>query len=213
VRLYLSSFRLGDHPEYFVSLLRTTAPGVVVANAVDGAPEEARASMVAAEIMALTDLGLEARELDLRDHVGRPDAVRAALAEVGFVWVRGGNTFVLREAMRRARLEGVLREALAKDALVYAGYSAGACVLAPSLRGLERCDPVAEVEQLSATPATFDGLGVLDHAIVPHLATPSHPECAVLTGVAERYDAEGIAYLGLRDGQALVVDGKHRCVV
>ena len=55
-------------------------------------------------------------------------------------WLRGGNTFMLRYALYRCGADAMLRELLAADALVYAGYSAGACVLSPSLRRLELVD-------------------------------------------------------------------------
>ena len=53
----------------------------------------------------------------------------------------------------------------------------------------------------------FDGLSILDRPFVPHLGSPEHPESEALTRVAAAYDQVGKAYWGLRDGQALVVDG------
>ena len=46
--------------------------------------------------------------------------------------------FMLRYALYRSGADAVFRELLAADALVYAGYSAGPCVLSPSLRGRRR---------------------------------------------------------------------------
>ena len=43
MRLFLSSYRLGDHPERLTALLRTGRPAAVVANAVDELPARARA--------------------------------------------------------------------------------------------------------------------------------------------------------------------------
>jgi dipeptidase E len=54
----------------------------------------------------------------------------------------------------------------------------------------------------------WEGLAVLDHAIVPHVDSPDHPESAACTRVAERYRVEGVPYVALRDGQVLVVDGE-----
>ena len=54
-------------------------------------------------------------------------------------------------------------ELIRTERLVYAGYSAGPCVLAPSLRGLELCDDAGAVDG----EVIWDGLGVLDHAIAP----------------------------------------------
>ncbi len=101
----------------------------------------------------------------------------------------------------------MLTDLLARDARVYGGYSAGGCVLAPSLRGLELCDEPDDVPATYGVPARFDGLGLLDRPFVPHLDSPDHPETELVAKVAARYRAEGVEFHALRDGQVLVVDG------
>jgi dipeptidase E len=207
VRLYLSSFRIGNHPDRLIELARGGQRLAVIGNARDGWPTADRSKSVSAERQALHDLGFIAEEIDLRDFVGRGQALREELADVAMVWVPGGNVFVLRQAIWRADADAVIRALVQADMLAYAGYSAGACVLAPSLAGLERCDDPREVRRLYGEEARTDGLGVLDRAVVPHLATPTHPESAVLEQVAAAYRREGVPYLGLRDGQVFLVDG------
>ncbi|MEU0300276.1 Type 1 glutamine amidotransferase-like domain-containing protein [Streptomyces sp. NPDC006175] len=212
MRMYLSSFRTGDHPEQLLALLRRgPASGVavaVMANAVDALPAGERGAAVEREFGALSGLGLRPAELDLRAFFGRPaEQVAAALARYPLVWVRGGNVFVLRQAMARSGADRALVSLLRQDALVYGGYSAGACVLAPGLRGLEACDPPEAVATAYGDEARWDGLALLDHAVVPHIDSPGHPETEILGTVADRYRAEGVPHLTLRDGQALVVDG------
>ncbi|MGW7071099.1 Type 1 glutamine amidotransferase-like domain-containing protein [Streptomyces sp. NPDC054855] len=211
MRMYLSSFRLGDHPEQLLGLL--SGAGVrpeiaVIANAVDQQPADARKAGVEREIAALASLGLRPSELDLRDFFDRPaDEVEAALSRFPALWVRGGNAFMLRYALARSGADAVVTTLLERDALVYAGYSAGACVLAPSLRGLDACDDPTVVPETYGAPAVWDGLGVLDHAVVPHVDSPGHPETQACDAVAANYRADGVAHRTLRDGQALVVDG------
>ena len=69
MRLYLSSFRMGDHPEYLTAVVggdrRRT---VVIANAMDDAPESLRRPGVERELAALGELGFGAAELDLHDY-------------------------------------------------------------------------------------------------------------------------------------------------
>lgn len=213
VRLYLSSFRLGDHPEHLLRLAGDGAQVAVVANSVDGAPADIRREGVERELADLTGLGLRPHELDLRELSG-PDAVQAALEGVDAVWVRGGNTFVLRVELARSGADAVLAEAVRRDALVYAGYSAGGCVLAPSLRGLELVDPVEDVGRVRpGACVVWEGLGVLDRAFVPHWSSPGHPETEMIDDVVARYDADATPYWKLSDGQALVVDGDSATVV
>jgi dipeptidase E len=202
MRLYLSSFRLGDHPERLVAMVEPPYRTAVVCNAIDAEPAGLRAEKVADELGWLRDLGLDPVEVDLRtDDPGGLVAYQA-------VWVRGGNVFVLRDVLRRSGADRVLTELIRSDAIAYAGYSAGVCVLARSLRGLEICDDVSVV----ADPV-WDGLGILDHAVVPHLDSPGHPETELVERVAALYETIDVPYQPLTDGQALVIHGDSRELV
>lgn len=207
MRLYLSSFRMGSCPERLVELTHGGSRAAVIANAMDSAPADVRHEAVQLELRGLSDLGLAAEEIDLRDA-----GVGDVLAQYDVLWFRGGNTFVLRAALARDGTDAVLRRLLDEDRLVHAGYSAGVCVLAPSLRGLEAVDPPGDVMATYGEPPIWDGLGVLDHAVVPHVDSPLHQESEACTAVAERYRAEGVPHVALRDGQVLVVDGEERAL-
>lgn len=204
MRLYLSSFRIGGCPDRLVALAAGGRRAAVVANAMDPAPADVRHSAVELEVGALSALGFVVDEVDLRDAGAADD-----LAAYDVVWARGGNTFALRAALARSGADEAVRRLLAEDRLVYAGYSAGACVLAPSLRGLEAVDPPEAVAETygDEVAVVWEGLGVLDHAVVPHVDSPGHVESEACTTVAERYRAEGVPHVALRDGQVLVVDG------
>jgi dipeptidase E len=203
VRLYLSSYRLGDHSEVLSGMVRGDRRGWVISNALDAGSAERREDDTRRQIAELAELGLTAVDFDLRLY--RPDTIAEAFGEPDFVWVRGGNVFVLRAALARSGADALITAALHRDAFVYAGFSAGACVLAPSLEGLELCDPVEDCERLyGSVPGC--GLGVLDRAVVPHLETPHHPESAVLEEVARRYRETDLPYWGLRDGDVLVCE-------
>jgi dipeptidase E len=204
MKLYLSSFRLGDHPERLMALLPPAGRVAVICNSLDAEDPAVRREKVQAEITWLNELGLRPAELDLRDVTG--EDLRARLTSYDGVWVRGGNVFVLRAAMALSGADKILPDLIRDEQLVYAGYSAGPCVLAPSLRGLELCDEAEAVDG----EIIWDGLGLLDHAIVPHLDSPGHPETERLEKVAELYERTGVPHLKLRDGQALVINGPHR---
>jgi dipeptidase E len=204
MKLYLSSFRLGDHPERLMALLPPAGRVAVICNSLDAEDPAVRREKVQAEITWLNELGLRPAELDLRDVTG--EDLRARLTSYDGVWVRGGNVFVLRAAMALSGADKILPDLIRDEQLVYAGYSAGPCVLAPSLRGLELCDEAEAVDG----EIIWDGLGLLDHAILPHLDSPGHPETELLEKVAELYERTGVPHLKLRDGQALVINGPHR---
>jgi dipeptidase E len=214
VRLYLSSFRMGDHPEHLVALVgRDGRRNLVIANAMDDAPPGVRRASVEQELAALADLGLDAAELDLRGYFSHRQRLRQDLAGVPMAWLRGGNTFMLRYALYQSGADTVFRELLAANALVYAGYSAGACVLSPSLRGLELVDDADAVTRAYGAQPLWDGLALLHEAFVPHYRSPGHPETAAIERVVTRYRAEGIAYRTLHDGQALLVNGPETKII
>jgi len=214
LRLYLSSFRMGDHPEHLVALAGADdRRRVVIANAMDDAPPEVRRTGVELELAALAGLGLDAAELDLRDYFGQPQRLREDLAGISLAWLRGGNVFMLRYAMHRSGADTAFQELLAADALVYAGYSAGPCALSPTLRGLELVDDAGAVTRIYGSPPVWDGLAVLGQMFVPHYRTPGHPETTAMDRVVAHYQAEGVAYRTLHDGQAMIVNGADTRIV
>jgi dipeptidase E len=210
--LYLSSFRMGDHPEELVSLVEPGRQAAVIANAMDDEPEEDRDAGVRRELDALAQLGIEAREVDLRTYFGRSEPLARDLRTCGLVWLRGGNVFMLRYGLAASGADSVLTALLHEDALVYGGYSAGPCVLGPTLRGFEGVDDADAVRSTYGEEAVWDGLGVLDYVIVPHVDSPDHPETERCGAIADRYRAEGVPHRTLRDGQAIVVNGSEERV-
>ena len=214
MRLYLSSFRMGDHPEHLVALVGAGGRrAVVIANAMDDAPADVRRGGVQRELAALTDLGFDPVELDLRDYFGQERRLRRDLAGVALAWLRGGNVFMLRFALFRSAGDVVFGDLLAADALVYAGYSAGGCVLSSTLRGLELVDDAGAVMRIYGSQPVWDGLALLNEAFLPHYQSPGHPETAAIDIVAARYQAAGVGYRPLRDGQALLINGADTEVV
>ena len=207
MRLYLSSFRMGHCPERLLDLTRGQTSAAVIANATDAYPPENRSAGVARELDDLTELGFRAEELDLRDYFdGQP--IDAELRRHDLVWVRGGDVFTLRHSLQRSGADLALSDVLANDAIAYGGYSAGVCVLGPTLRGLEDVDDPAWLKTLYNADPVWDGLGVLEYCLVPHVASPEHPESAACDRVARHYRALGTAHRTLRDGQAIVIDGE-----
>ena len=170
MRLLLSSYRLGARVHELAELAGAPARIAVVANALDNLPDHPRDSWLHEEYSALTGAGLAWHELDLRGYYGQPHKLRPALAQVDMIWATGGNVFVLRDAMRRSGLDLLLVDRLSADSLAYGGYSTGACVCGPTMRGLELVDEIGAVPE-----PVWDGLGFVDFSIAPH-CRPDNPE-------------------------------------
>jgi dipeptidase E len=148
-------------------------------------------------------LGIEAKPLDLRDHFGDPESLRSRLEGFDLVWVLGGNSFILRRAMKQSGFDDVIVDMLDRDQIVYGGFSAGAVVATPSLSGIELMDDPTELPAGYEPEVVWDGLGLIDHHIVPHYRS-AHPESAAAERAVRHMSARGMPYRTLRDGEVIV---------
>jgi dipeptidase E len=214
VRLYLSSFRIGNRPDELRRLLRGRKRTALILNADDYKPDEVRAASLRRELDELKSNGLDPVEVDLREYFTKPDELVPALSSVDLIYVRGGNVFILRRAFKQSGADQLIKELLATDAVVYGGYSAGGCVLGPTLRGIsgDLDDPDFIPDGYEPGPPIWDGLGVLPYVIAPHyksdpFVTPEVDRCI------EYFIAHHIPFIALRDGEAIVVDGGRDTVI
>jgi len=207
MKMYLSSYRLGDNPEKLVALIGTNKKIAVIPNALDFSTDIPRRNEgVQREIDDLNNLGLQAEEVDLRKYFGEQEELEQKLSKFGAIWVRGGNTFVLRRAFKESGMdEWLIRQRNNKE-LVYAGYSAGVCILSPSLKGLELVDDPIIVGEGYPKETIWGGLGLIDFAFAPHFESPGHPETEAVSKEVEHYKKEGIKYRALHDGEAIVIE-------
>jgi len=204
MRLYLSSFDIGEKPDELVKLAPGGHVGIIM-NALDNRPD-ARRTWQDDQTRKLQGLGFSVEAFDLRDHFENLDGLERQLRQFDAVWVNGGNAFLLRRAMQLSGFDTALRAGLAHDQLVYAGFSAAAVVLPKSLRGLELVDEPHDVPDGYPKDVPWDGLDILPFAVVVH-ADSDHPESDGSQKEAAFYRENGIPFRSLRDGQALVSNG------
>lgn len=211
MRLYLSSFRLGNQPTAMLSLINGTRVAVI-ANADDYKTPADRAASVDRECADLLGLDLAPTEVDLREYFDQPARLASDLQGYDLLWVRGGNAFILRRALRASGADQVLTTLLAEDAIAYAGYSAAATVLTPSLAGVDLVDDPTDVPDGYSADVPAQGLGVLPYTIVPHYKS-DHPESSVINDYLEYLVDHHMPFIALRDGEALVRHGDRESVV
>jgi dipeptidase E len=212
MRLYLSSERLGERAGALLDMLpEGRAPVVaVIANGYDGASAMARdiyRTEVYDPVAEFKSLGLDPHEVDLRAHFGDAASLRQRLQGFDLVWVMGGNSFVLRRAMKQSGFDWIIRDMLDADAIVYGGYAAGAVVAGPTLRGLELMDDPFELPEGYDEPLIWTGLGLTPFAIVPHYQSP-HPEAAAAEKVVSYMRAKRTRFRAIADGEVIVETGK-----
>lgn len=207
MNLFLTSYGLGGHHDLLVEMAGgPCARMAIIGNALDAVPIEAQQSYWRIKpdvLIEMTDLGFDVSLIDLRRFFGRPGDLAKILRPYRAIWALGGNSFLLRRAMRDSGFDEVIADKLANGCL-YGGVSAGACVAGGNLR------PVAIMDTLDATAPGYvtsdpimSGLGLLPFTIIPHYDCDSADAENAAKGVAFA-QKNGIAHVGLRDGEVIV---------
>jgi dipeptidase E len=206
MKLYLSSYRIGADRSALSDLVKTPGRAGIVFNALDGYADRHR--IFARESDDLCALGFECEELDLRSYFDDLEGINDRVRHLQFLWVVGGNTFVLARAVTQSRLGAALHGPMSDGRLVYGGYSAGSCVTAPDLEGIQLMDDPELVPNGYPKDIPPRTLHLVPWRIVPHWRS-DHPESADAEKAADYLRRSGMDFQTLRDGEALiVVDGE-----
>lgn len=204
MKLYLSSYYLGNHPEELAKLVGTKKNVGIIMNAGDIYGDEKRPEYLANEVMKFKALGLNAEELDLRKYFEDNTSLTKKLNDYGLIWAMGGNTFVLRRAMRMSGFDQIISDLVYRDSIVYGGFSAGSVVATKTLRGIELVDDSEVVPDGYNKEIVWEGLGFVDFSIAPHYQS-NHPETEAIEKVVKYFETEAMPYKALHDGEAVVV--------
>jgi dipeptidase E len=204
MKFYLSSYRIGNKSEKLKKLIPKRKKIGFIPNALDYVEEGPRKESNEERMKELADLGIDVEMLDLRDYFGRREDLRKKIDSLGGVWVRGGNTFVLRQAMKLSGFDEIIKSMNKKDFL-YAGYSAGICILAPSLKSLKIVDNPKSMPYEEIKEIIWEGLGVLDYMILPHYQS-DHPESADIDKEIEYCKKNKIPFKPLKDGEVIIIE-------
>jgi dipeptidase E len=211
MRLYLSSFGLGDRPEELVALTGSARRAAIIVNALDNRPE-GRAVWLKEQTDKLASLGFSVVELDLRSYFGASHQLKRFLSAIDLVWINGGNAFILRRAMKQSGFDVLIKVAVARDEIVYAGFSAAAVIASDSLKGLELTDDPEDVPVGYDANIVWEGLGFVPFALAVHFQS-DHPESQSVDREIAFYEAAGIPYRTLRDGEALIIHDDRAKIV
>jgi len=202
MRFYLSSYKLGEKADELKRLAGSGKIGLIT-NALDFVEGPAKTESNLRDLALLESVGITAEFLDLKDYFGKESALLGKLNSLAGVFVRGGNTFVLRQAMRFSGFDSAIRK-IKNPAFLYSGYSAGVCVLAPNLRGLAQVDNPNIFPYSGIKETVWEGLGLVDYLILPHFKS-NHPESPAIDLEVEFCKKNKIPFRTLSDGQVIVL--------
>jgi len=201
MKLFLSSENVGNHSEVFLELMGGVRLAYV-AHAKDDASIYDRQAQVLKHKTQFESYGLEFCEIDLRDYFNR-EIPRTILDNFDGVWCPGGNTFLLRAAMKKSGFDDILIAKIKKGSVVYGGSSAGSVVVGPTLRGTENGDDPGAVQRFYNSNPVWDGLGLVDFVTIPHIGSDWFGDEA--EKMKESLINNNISYREVKDGQVIVI--------
>lgn len=209
MNLYLSSYMIGDHLDRLLAMAGGAgARMAVITNALDAIPLTDQLAYARHEFDPdeyFADLGFDPSLVDLRGYAGREQVLHSMLLRHRVIWVLGGNAFVLRRAMRESGFDRIIRSLVAAN-VVYAGWSAGACVAGDSLTAVGLMDdPAASAPGYLTSDAIDNGLALLPFTIIPHFQS-AHVESGLAGQAVAWATQRNLPFRALRDGEVLVVE-------
>jgi dipeptidase E len=146
--------------------------------------------------------------VDIRLTGADATAVAAALDGVDALYVAGGSTFALLDALRTSGADDLVAERV-RGGLPYIGLSAGSIVAGPSIEPASLLDDPADAPGLT----DLRGLGLTDAVVVPHADGKLPPYPLELIGrTLDRYGSDH-ELVPLCDDEALLVTGRGWKVV
>lgn len=199
MKLYLSSYRIPDTAALQKLLGKPFAKASValIPNAKDYYAPRARRVKIRSIVEYLELCNFTVSVVDLNYYTDAA-LLAAELKKYDMLWVMGGNSFCLREAMQRSGFDRVVGE-LVDQGVVYAGESAGACVAGSDLKGIDLADDDEFAEMV-----IWDGLHLTEHYVVPHADNKDFGP--IIQKIMETRTG-GPEMVVLNDNQAWVVNG------
>lgn len=208
MKFYLSSYKIGNEERKLMEIAKNGNRKVAyINNALDFANDLVRKSKSdAMDVSDLQRVGFTVDILDLKEYFHDPEGLEEKLDQYDVIWVRGGNTFVLAQAMRLSGFDEIVKRYYRdnKD-ILYGGYSAGVCILGPTLKGIHLADDPDQKPYGEEHQTIWEGLHILDYAIAPHYKS-DHQESKDIDRSIEYMIENKIPFKALKDGEVIIIE-------
>jgi|SRR5579862_4733217 len=206
MRLFLSSYRAGKYDHRLREFLGSVDKVAVITNAKDYKTLESRKIRVEENFEYWRSIGLEPIEIDLRPYFHTPGAEKL-LAKHNFIWLAGGNVFLLRRALRYTGLDKFLGDSVRRNEIILGGESAGAIIMGPTLK---YSDTEEDEDSPNYVPdgyekeVSWDGLGFINYVPVPHYKTLDY---IGIDQYVKNLKNDKIPLQTMTDDQAIIING------
>jgi len=206
--MYLSSYKLGDKTDELKKQIEKGDNKIcLVINSRDQwEGNERYLDGIKRDTDDIESLGFKVTRLDLRKFFGKEKELREFMKSYNAVYVIGGNTFVLRRAMKFSGFDKFIKSKVRDKDFLYIGYSAGICVLSKDLRGLAPCDE-PEVDPYNSGEPIYKGIGLIDYLPLPHYKSENprtKGEAVLIDKCLEYCEKHSIKYKTICDGDVIL---------
>ena len=207
MKFYLSSYKFGNDYNELTKMLPKGAKIGHVNNSRDwlGVNEENKQKSLHEEMLFLQNLGFKCEHLDLKNYFGKEEFLKKKLDELDGIWVCGGNTFVLRQAMKLSGFDTIFKYLLKRKDFFWGGYSAGICILCDSLKYIDQVDDANNFPYKEINTPIYEGLGIFNYALLPHYRS-NQEESELIEKEVERCIKNKWLFKVLKDGEVLILD-------
>ena len=208
MKYYLSSYKLGNETEKLKQLIKeTNGKFGYVPNALDysGADSTEVQKHIKRDIDELKVQGASVELLNLKEYFGKEKDLRKKLLNLGGLYVSGGNTFILRQAMKLSGLDKIILEMFDRKDFLYIGYSAGVCVITPSLKPYAITDNAKDFPYEQIKEQIWEGLNILDFIFQPHYKS-DHPESKSTDKEIQYCIDNKLLFKAYKDGEVIIID-------
>jgi len=205
MKYYLSSYKFGNKIEDLKRLCPSNNKIGHINNSRDwvGADPKRAAKHQREEIEFLNSIGFDGEPLDLKLYFNKVDELREKINSLGAVWVSGGNTFVLRMAMKLSGFDIIFNEIKGREDFLYGGYSAGICILSNNLKSIDFVDDPNNFPYEEINQTVYEGLGVFNYSFMPHYDS-DHVESEDVGKEIQRCIDNKWLFKALRDGDVII---------
>jgi dipeptidase E len=207
VRLFLSSYRAGKHDDKLRDFLGSIDKVAVITNAKDYKTTQDRRDKVEENFDYYRSIGLKPTEIDLRPLFHKPGAEKM-LAGHNFIWLAGGNVFLLRRALKYTGLDKYLYDNVRKNEIIIGGESAGAVIMGPTLKFSELEtdeDSPDHIPEGYDKEVIWEGLGFMAYVPVPHHKALDYGDG--IDKYIEQLDKYSIPHKEMTDDQVIIING------
>lgn len=208
MKMYLSSYKLGNEKLKLSELIESTNGKIgYIPNALDftGADPARKEAQITENMSEIDNLGAKSELIDLKKYFGKSEELKQKISELGGLYIQGGNTFVLRQAMKLSGLDEILIGLREDNNFLYIAYSAGVCLLSPDLKAYAITDNANDFPYSEIQETVWEGLNLITYYFEPHYKS-DHPESASTDKEIAYCIENKQLFKAFRDGEVLIIE-------